>query len=143
VVTVIPKYIILHHSLTKDSGTVSWGAIRGYHVGVLGWRDIGYHVGVERIRDDYEILLGRMLNVPGAHTRGMNHVSIGVCFMGNFDLAPPSPELWEKGITVVKWIREVFSIPINHVQGHRDYASYKSCPGKKFNVSQFKKDLLL
>ena len=138
----IPKYIILHHSLTKDSGTVSWGAIRDYHTRTLGWTDIGYHAGIELVGDNYEILLGRMLNVPGAHTKGMNHLSLGICFIGNFDISPVPREQWDKGVQLVKSLKEIFNIPINHVQGHRDYANYKSCPGKQFDMNQFRKALI-
>lgn len=137
-----PKYIILHHSLTKDSRTVSWGAIRDYHTRVLGWRDIGYHAGIELVGTNYEIFLGRMFNDTGAHTHGLNSVALGVCFIGNFDISPVPTEQWKQGVKLVKLLKDIFEIPILHIQGHRDYASYKSCPGKKFDVSQFRKDLL-
>jgi len=51
-----PILIINHHSLTKDSGSVSWGAIRKWHMGLIGGEDnyytnhpmidIGYHFGL-------------------------------------------------------------------------------------------------
>ncbi len=138
-----PKYIILHHSLTKDSRTVSWGAIRDYQVRILGWNNIGYHAGIELVGDSNEVLLCRMPDVAGAHTRGLNSCSLGLCFIGNFDLNQVPTDQWKLGVKLVKSWRSLFSIPINHVQGHRDYASYKSCPGKKFDMNQFRKDLLL
>lgn len=136
-----PKRIILHHSLTADSGTVSWGAIRRYHVETNGWRDIGYHFGIEIVGDHYEVLLGRMFNEVGAHTEGQNHDSLGICFMGNFDLAAPAPELWKTGVKLVKSLMGVFGIPASEVHGHNEYSA-KSCPGKMFDMKKFKTDLL-
>lgn len=136
-----PKYIILHHSLTKDSKTVSWGAIRKYHVNMCRWRDIGYHFGLESIYDHYEILTGRMLNDTGAHCKAMNTISIGICFVGNFDETQPPLEQWWKGIKLVRSLCEVFSIPYENVKGHCDF-SQKSCPGKLFDMDKFRKDLI-
>ena len=38
-----PDYILIHSSGTKDSETLSWGAIRQYHIFDNGWIAIGYH----------------------------------------------------------------------------------------------------
>jgi len=134
--------IILHHSLTKDTGTVSWPVIRKYHKG-LGWIDIGYHFGIEDINGSYEILMGRMLFQPGAHTKGHNKNSIGICFVGNFDDFKPPEAQWYKGIKLVRWLLFNFRLTPDHVHGHNEFADYKTCPGKMFDLDKFRDDLHL
>ena len=138
-----PQYIILHHSLTKDSETVSWGAIRRYHTQDMGWKDIGYHYGIELIGDYNEILVGRLMNQNGAHCKeqSMNSKSLGVCFVGNFDEEKPNSTIWEKGVRLVSSLCEILRISTDNIYGHRDFASYKSCPGKLFNIEKFKRDV--
>ena len=138
-----PTHIILHHSLTKDSETVSWGAIKRYHTEDLGWRDIGYHFGIERVGDDYQIFMGRMMNVPGAHCkeRGMNRISLGVCFIGDYDLNEPPHEMWLLGQELIASLMFVFEIPKENIHGHYELAPYKSCPGVRFDIERFKEEL--
>jgi len=137
------EYIMLHHSLTLDGQTVSWNAIRRYHMQDLGWQDIGYHFGIELIGDHYEILAGRMLDEPGAHCKeqDMNRKSIGICFLGNFDLEQPAQKQWELGLKLVRSLAGIFEIPRNKVTGHREYAPYKSCPGTRFDLDRFRKEI--
>lgn len=135
-----PTRIIIHHSLTADSGTVSWNAIRKYHMDIMGWDDIGYPLGLELVGQHYEIFMGRMMTVQGAHTKGQNKDSLGICFIGNFDLGPPSANQWNLGIKLVKSLLEIFDIPRWKVFGHRNFAS-KTCPGKHFDMNKFRKEL--
>ncbi len=131
-----PEYIIIHHSLTKDSNTVSWSAIREYHIKVKHWRDIGYHAGIELINGEYIILAGRPITAPGAHCleKEMNSKSLGFCFVGNFDNETPCGEMLVKAAAYIKGWMEAFSIPTGRVQPHHLYAPYKTCPGKMFRI---------
>lgn len=130
--------IILHHSLTKDSKTVSVGAIRKYHTKTLSWSDIGYHFLIELMRDDIEIVCGRMLDKKGSHCRGFNTDSIGICFIGNYDLEEPSKEMWDAGVKLVAFLMRQYDII--SIKGHVDYNSKKTCPGKLFDLQKFRED---
>ncbi len=159
-------YIMIHHSATIDGRTFDWQAIRHYQMSwrIDGtsvtkaeydrrlsikdgkrfeppWRDIGYQFGNEKINDCYEILVGRNLDEEGAHCVGMNQKALGICFVGNFDLAPPPPDQWAAGIRFVRSLLRIADIPIRNVVGHRDYAK-KTCPGEFFDLNRFRKDLM-
>ncbi len=152
-----PRFIIIHHSATKDSRTFSWDDIRRYHTtpppGGRGWTDIGYHFGVEQIDDGYEIMIGRMPDEEGAHTKelAMNQLGFGVCLVGNFDEQPPPDPALAKLRDVVRWLMRAYDIPARNVLGHREVGmragfdwqqgQYKSCPGKLFNMEDFRASL--
>jgi len=138
-----PEYIIIHHSLTKDTKTVSWNAIRRYHVHQLGWSYIGYHFGVELVGDRYEVLMGRWLNMVGAHCKqmGMNRRSWGICMVGNFDETPPEGSQLIVLRHLVRSLMEIGGIDRDHVKMHRDFAPYKTCPGTMFSFNEFIRSL--
>lgn len=137
-----PQKIICHHSLTKDSGSVSWGAIRKYHTQVMKWAGIGYHVGVELVLSggevNYEILMGRVWDRSGAHMRGQNHNSLGICFVGNYDVIPPPKKMLITGARVIAlWLR-LFNLSLDDVYSHHHFNIYKSCPGIYFDMEYLK-----
>lgn len=133
--------IILHHSLTKDSGTVSWGAIEDYHVQHNGWLDIGYQYGVEEIAGRAYALVGRAEHKRAAAVKEgtANEKGIHIMLTGNFDLAPPSEILL--GCLMRRLLIPLMSrwqIPPSKVLGHHDYAAYKTCPGTQFPLEQIR-----
>lgn len=139
------SHIIIHHSFTKDQEVAEWQAIKRYHRDHLGWDYVGYHFGIEKIGKQYEILMGRPLNMNGAHTKQdrMNYKGIGICVVGNFDAKKPPKAALESLAVVVNSMMMQFNIPKENVQTHNHYASYKSCPGKKFDLDAFKDTYLI
>ena len=55
--------------------------IRRWHVQDRGWRDIGYHFLVDR---DGRFGIGRPLEDMGAHCKGHNKGTVGICLLGGF-----------------------------------------------------------
>jgi len=73
--------IIIHCSATPEGRDVSTEEIRQWHLD-RGWSDIGYHFVVELDGTVYD---GRPLEIAGAHARGHNSQSIGICYVGGVD----------------------------------------------------------
>lgn len=136
-----PERIIVHHSLTKDGSTVSWGAIRRYHTETLHWSDVGYHVGIELVKSGdelyYEALMGRMWTRQGAHTKNHNHDSLSICLVGNFDYhKPPDAQLIAAGRIISLWI-DLYDIKEKDIFRHSDFSD-KTCPGRLFDMKDLK-----
>lgn len=145
-------YLCLHHSKTADSGTVSWGAIEDYHRAVMGMRDIGYHYGVELVQDRPQVLVGRPEEeIAAAATQAqMNARAIHVCFVGDFDLAPPSLRVIEVAVRrVLLPVMHRHGITPERIIGHRDaglmdgfdwrLGQFKTCPGLAFDLDLVRK----
>ena len=130
-------HIMVHHSLTRDGQTLSWGAIRRYHVETRGWQAIGYHYGVELVGDHHEVLMGRSELDPAAACpqEQMNARALHVCCVGNFDEAPPPAPMLEAlvGLVILPAMVE-YGLPPERIVGHRDFNPAKTCPGTQFDL---------
>lgn len=73
--------IVIHCSDTPEGKYFDVDDIRDWHK-ERGWNDIGYHYVILL---NGTIQLGRELKKVGAHARGVNRNSIGVCYIGGKD----------------------------------------------------------
>ena len=130
------KYLIVHCSATPETMDIGVEEIRRWHR-QRGWLDVGYH---KIIRRDGTVEDGRPITAPGAHARGFNHVSIGICLIGGVESDVKKPEA---NYTHAQWdalealIRDLLVMhPDAEVLGHRDLPKVnKDCPS--FSVREW------
>ena len=129
------NYLVIHCSATRADQEITAEHIRRWHVDDNGWSDIGYHWVIER---DGKIQHGRHAQSQGAHVRGHNHESIGICLVGGMaENGDPednfTPEQW----LVLEMLIEVLQVryPAARVVGHYYFTPYKTCPN--FVVEQW------
>ena len=133
-----PECIIIHHSLTKDNEVLSsFDAIRNNHINVRKFRDIGYHWLLEYVNRKLVWREGRKEKEVGAHTKelGMNAKSISICVVGNFDEMPPTAAIYKAVAEKIKEINARWGKDMA-IFGHGRFATYKSCPGKLFDLNK-------
>lgn len=126
--------IIVHCSYTKPS--MNWGAeeIRKIHVDENGWAAIGYHYIIKR---DGHIDRGRPHDAIGAHCRGENQHSIGICLIGGMAPLGGSEFNFTKAQMVslnVKVAELKKEYPEATIHGHNSF-SPKDCPC--FNIEAY------
>jgi N-acetylmuramoyl-L-alanine amidase len=131
--------LIIHHSLTKDGQVVDWNAIRRYHVEVNGWDDIGYHWGIERVGNVYVMQTGRLETMAGAHTKGMNGRSLGICVVGNYDLDVPAGPTMDLLADLCARKCRKYGLRPEDIETHHRYAEYKTCPGRLFPMDELRR----
>lgn len=134
------EFIVIHHSLTRDGTVVNWQAIKKYHRD-KGWTDVGYQYGLDLIGNEVEIMVGRPLNAVGAHVveQGVNWKSIGICVIGNYDEEAPDNKHMEKLVPLIYGLLKTLKLPTEAIRFHTEFAPYKSCPGKKFDLKDLRK----
>ena len=119
--------IIIHCSATAEGKDFRAADIDLWHR-QQGWSGIGYHFVV---RLDGTLELGRAIALAGAHCKGHNSNSIGVCYIGGLAADGKTPKdtrtLQQKKTlaNLVRTLKHVF--PGAVVRSHRDFAA-KACP---------------
>lgn len=126
--------IIIHCSATKADHDIDVSDVRQWHLD-RGWSDIGYHYFVDIRGNGFK---GRPLERIGAHTKGHNADSVGICYAGGVGSdGKPKDTLTDsqrrKIEQYIKAIRAVFGDQVS-VHGHREYAN-KACPS--FDVKKY------
>ena len=139
--------IVVHQS---DSTFGNAAAIDEWHR-ERGWSGIGYHRVILNgwVREgefhpalDGAVEKGRPLAQVGAHVRGHNETSIGICLIGIGDGLPVgqgyvTPAQWKALVKVCGELMERFGVPVERVVGHRDFPGVtKTCPG--FDVGELR-----
>lgn len=74
-------YIVVHCSATREGHALTPEALLADHRR-RGFRCIGYHYYIRR---DGTTVLTRPLELAGAHAKGWNKHSIGICYEGGLD----------------------------------------------------------
>lgn len=113
--------IIVHVSDSPDDRDIGAKEIDQWHR-ERGFRMIGYHYVIRRNgvvepgRDEYWI---------GAHCKGHNLTSIGICWVGRDHL---TAEQKTAMIKLIKQIMDKYKLTPSQVFGHREFDAGKTCP---------------
>lgn len=129
-------HIVIHYSATAVERDYSAADIDRMHKR-RGFNEIGYHYF---IRKNGTVETGRDLSQPGrfeqgAHVRGENANSIGICFEGGVRAATPNigydSRTQAQKTAMARLIREMMDrFPGAVVEGHRDMpGAATQCPG--------------
>ena len=111
--------IVIHCSATREDRTLTPDDLEISHRR-RGFNGIGYHY---YIRKDGTVILTRELERIGAHVRGFNRESIGVCYEGGLNCrgCPADTRTPEQRASLHLLVHQLLErFPGSRVCGHRD-----------------------
>ncbi|MFH5802990.1 N-acetylmuramoyl-L-alanine amidase [Alienimonas sp. DA493] len=135
------RWIVVHHTAT-EAGSVE--AIHRAHrrrrdAAGNPWRGIGYHFLIgngDGMSDGaVEPTFRWRDQLAGAHAgrRAENERGVGVCLVGDFESADPTPAQRNAARRLIAFLRDRYDIPADRVLPH-DAVSATACPGKNLTV---------
>ena len=118
--------IIIHCSATKSNKRYSFEQLERDHK-ARGFICCGYHYYITR---DGQLHFGRPEEVVGAHAKGYNARSIGICYEGGLDEQgyPADTRTPAQKAALIRLLTELkHRYPTATIHSHRDFAP-KACP---------------
>ena len=127
------RLLVVHCSDTVNNQNLSAIDIHKMHLG-FGWDGIGYHKIINR---SGEIENGRPEYWVGAHVKGKNDISLGVCLIGRNKFTK------EQFISLEKVLKKWKSLyPKAKIVGHKDTGNtQKTCPN--FDVISWSRKIFI
>lgn len=127
-----PQYLVVHHTGGTDADPLADTShhtvytVNNHHktlwprfISSLGWH-VGYHYFIDKYgkvtqtRKDWE---------EGAHVRGKNSQSIGICLAGNFDRTKPTVEQAAALTELLTKLAKQHNITSDNIVPHRKFAN--------------------
>ena len=121
--------LVIHCSATKENQLFTVHALETSHQ-KRGFNGIGYHY---YIRQSGEVINTRPLSRIGAHAKGYNRYSIGICYEGGLDKdgKPKDTRTPEQRAALRRLVNELLTrFPGCKVCGHRDLSPDQNRNGK-------------
>jgi len=126
------KEIIVHCSASDVDSHDNIRTIRKWHL-EYGWDDVGYHFYINK---NGVLEFGRPIDKIGAHTKGHNKGSIGICLGGNINF--PDIQI-EFALRFIGFLMRAFDVKLKDVKGHYEYTKKKTCPN--IPMDQFRSNI--
>ena len=127
-------YIVVHCSATKPDMDIGFAEIDIWH------KDRGFYMCgyADIIRRDGRVEQGREADEVGAHVKGYNSVSVGICMVGGVDKKNRPEENFtpEQFRSLSRLLRfHMAKYPKAMIVGHNELDSGKACPS--FDVQRW------
>lgn len=138
------KCIVIHHSGSTGGNAEQFDQ---YHRNVKKWDELGYHfvIGNGSGAPDGQIEVGSrwIKQKHGAHCKTTdnyyNEHGIGICLVGDFNGAPPTPAQMASLTRLVTHLVKTCRISPADVLSHRGVTGHTVCPGKRFPLYSFQR----
>ena len=143
------KYIVLHHSATDYQQNAEDKTGKVIARTICDRAQAEYKKKYPQYICDYHFIIGhggdvfkgQPINQPAWHCTNYqaNLVSVGICFLGNFENIEMPTEQFNAGVELIRALMKQYNVSLINVLRHRDVVSdltgktnSTQCPGKNF-----------